>query len=77
MSDFDKTFDSFGQRNDHANGAELMVTITLAEYRDLVSVRAKRDEELSKKQMRIYELEKQVNELKNKVTKLALNSEDD
>ena len=48
MSGFDKDFDSYSQRNDHANGAELMVTITLAEYRELVSGKARYSDDLSK-----------------------------
>ena len=77
MSGFDKDFDSYGQRNDHANGEELMVTITLAEYRDLISVKAKRDDEISKKQLRIYELEQQVTKLNEKIAQLVSTPEGD
>lgn len=77
MSDFDKSFDSYSQRNDYANGAELMVTITLAEYRDLISVKAKRDDEVSKKQLRIYDLEQQVTKLNAKIAQLVSTPEGD
>lgn len=76
MSGFDKDFDSYGQRNDHANGAELMVTITLAEYRELVSGKARYSDDLSKKQSRIYELEQQVNKLNAKIANMVAASEE-
>ena len=45
MPALEKDFDNWGQRNDYANGEELLVTITLAEYRELITVKAKDDSE--------------------------------
>ena len=58
------------QRNDHANGVELMVEITLAEYRDLVKKEALADSVRNKLLMEKLELEKQVKELKDQIVAL-------
>lgn len=71
-----KDFDRYGnQRNDYANGEELMVTITLAEYRELIDYHAKADgvrckmvaEGLEKDQL-IKELKEQILALKATIT---------
>lgn len=58
------------QRNDYANGVELMVEITLAEYRDLVKKDALSESVQRKLRMANVELEKQVKELKDQLVAL-------
>lgn len=66
-----KDFERYGStRNDYANGQELMVEITLAEYRELVRFQAKADHEQHKLVMEKIELEKQVKELKEQIVAL-------
>ena len=60
-----KEFDKYGNhRNDYANGEELMVEITLAEYRDLVSDQAVAKDAQQKLRMEKMEQEKQIKEQK-------------
>lgn len=66
-----KEFDKYGnRRNDYANGEELMVEITLAEYRDLVSDQAVAKDAQQKLRMEKMELEKQIKELKEQIVAL-------
>ena len=66
-----KVFDHYGaNRNDYANGQELMVEITLAEYRELVASKAMADHEKHKLVMEKLELEKQVKDLKEQIVAL-------
>lgn len=66
-----KDFDHYGSnRNDYANGQELMVEITLAEYRELIGSKAKADHEQHKLVMEKIELEKQIKELKEQIVAL-------
>ena len=58
------------QRNDYANGEELMVEITLAEYRKLVKENALSDSAQSKLRMEKMELERQNKELKEQIVAL-------
>ena len=67
-----KDFDGYnGTRDDYANGQELMTTITLAEYRDLVSFKAKHEDENRKLRLEGYEKDKQIADLKKKVEVLT------
>lgn len=66
-----KGFDNYGnQRNDYANGEELMVTITLAEYRDLIEYHAKSESVRSKLVLEGLEKDKQIKELKEQILAL-------
>lgn len=66
-----KEFSDYGdQRNDFANGEELMVEITLAEYRHLVKKEALADSIERKLNMEKIDLEKQVKELKEQIVAL-------
>ena len=66
-----KEFSDYGdQRNDYANGEELMVEITLAEYRHLVKKEALADSTERKLTMEKIDLEKQVKELKEQIVAL-------
>lgn len=58
------------QRNDYANGEELMVEITLAEYRKLVKENALADSAQHKLRMENLDLEKQIKELKEQIVAL-------
>lgn len=66
-----KDFDKYGsQRNDYANGEELMVTITLAEYRELIDHHAKSDSERIKLVSEGLEKDRQIKELKEQIVAL-------
>ena len=66
-----KEFSDYGdQRNDYANGEELMVEITLAEYRKLVKENALADSAQHKLTMENLELERQNKELKEQIVAL-------
>lgn len=54
----------YGNKNDFVGESEITVTITLAEYRDLVATKATRDDVKAKLQKRIWELERENNDLK-------------
>lgn len=56
---------------------ELTVTITLDEYRELVSKNAVAANEIDKKQSKIWELESKVRELEAKIVELTVGKEDD
>lgn len=58
------------QRNDYANGEELMVEITLAEYRKLVKENALADSVQNKLRMEKMDLERQIKELKEQIVAL-------
>lgn len=60
MPALEKDFDNWGQRNDYANGEELLVTITLAEYRELITVKAKDDSENRELRLKLAETEKKL-----------------
>lgn len=60
---FAKETDWGMDRDNFAIPMELTVTITLDEYRDLVSCKAKHDYQISEKVNKISELEKQIKEL--------------
>ena len=72
MSDIKpKEFSDYGdQRNDYANGEELMVEITLAEYRELIIKKATNENAQHKLYMEKMELEKQCRELKEQIVSL-------
>lgn len=61
-----KEFDRYGsQRDDYANGRELMITVTLAEYRELVEFKAKHENENSKLRLEGYDaLQKKIDAYK-------------
>lgn len=63
----EKEFDAYGQRNDHANGEELMVEITLAEYRQLVHNHAVSESEKEKLRSRLYETEQKLKAAQEKL----------
>lgn len=65
--EYKKEFNDYGQRNDHANGEELMVTITLAEYRELLHHRAVAEHEKGKLQSRLYETDRELASVKEKL----------
>lgn len=66
-----KEFSDYGdQRNDYANGEELMVEITLAEYRHLVQKEALAESAQHKLTMEKLELERQNKELKEQIVAL-------
>ena len=69
MSDIKpKEFSDYGdQRNDYANGEELMVEITLAEYRELVEFKAKHENENSKLRLEGYEKDRKIDALQKKI----------
>lgn len=55
---------SWGNDKDFYGEDEIVVTITLAEYRDLVSFKAKYDAELAEKRMKILNQDKEIEQLK-------------
>ena len=63
----EKEFSDYGQRNDHANGEELMVEITLAEYRQLVHDHAVSEHEKSQLRTRLYETEQKLKTAQDKL----------
>lgn len=66
-----KEFDRYNnQRNDYANGEELMVTITLAEYRELVASKATIDDERRKMSNERLDKNKEIEELKKQIAAL-------
>lgn len=65
-----KNFNDYDQRNDYANGEELMVAITLAEYRNLVSHYATAEEAQRKQRMEACEKDKQIKDLKEQIVAL-------
>ena len=65
--EYKKEFNDYGQRNDHANGEELMVLITLAEYRELIRCRAVDDHEKDKLRSRLYETDRELASVKEKL----------
>lgn len=63
-----KEFDRYGsQRDDYANGRELMITVTLAEYRELVEFKAKHENENSKLRLEGYEKDRKIDALQKKI----------
>lgn len=66
-----KEFDKYSsQRNDYANGEELMVLITLAEYRKLIADNAVAEEARHKLVMEGIEKDRQIKELKEQIVAL-------
>lgn len=66
-----KEFSEYGdQRNDYANGEELMVEITLAEYRELIIKNATSEHTHNKLRLEKIELERQIRELKEQIVNL-------
>ena len=66
-----KEFDRYNnQRNDYANGEELMVSITLAEYRELVASKATIDDERRKMSNESLDKNKEIEELKKQIAAL-------
>lgn len=63
----EKEFSDYSQRNDHANGDELMVEITLAEYRQLVHDHAVSEHEKNRLNMKLFETEKKLKDVENKL----------
>ena len=63
-----KTFTEYGDdRCDYANGKELMVEITLAEYRDLIKEKVLSTDAKNKLMNEKYELKKQIEELQKEL----------
>lgn len=60
---------SYGARNNINESGVLMVTITLNEYRELVTAKAKADQ--LKNDIENWELRQEVERLKQKIVKLA------
>lgn len=75
MPALEKDFDSWSQRNDYANSEELMVEITLAEYRELVTVKAKADNDIRALQLKLVDAEKKLAAANSKLL-AALSGED-
>lgn len=67
---FEKKTDWGANKNDFAGQDEIMVTITLCEYRELVKTNTKHAEELRKAQEAKYEAERKANALREKLDKL-------
>ena len=67
---FEKKTDWGANKNDFAGQDEIMVTITLCEYRELVKANAKHEEELRKAREAKYEAEKKADALRAKLDKL-------
>lgn len=63
----EKEFSDYNQRNDHANGEELMVEITLAEYRQLVHDHAVSEHEKSQLYIRLHETEQKLKTAQDKL----------
>ncbi len=69
---FSKETSGYGiDKNDFVIENELTVTITLNEYRELISVKAKRDEEKEKLQSKCWKLESEISKLKDKILELT------
>lgn len=65
----DKNFD-WSNRNDFANGEEIMVQITLAEYRDLVTDKARSGAKISEATLKQVDAEKKLAEAKKQIEEL-------
>lgn len=63
----DKKLQNYGKNNDFVAPRELTVTITLAEYRELVSSSAKSSSECDKLRDRLWKLEAENKKLKETV----------
>ena len=63
----DKKLDNYGHKDDFVAPRELTVTITLSEYRDLVSAKAKADSDYSKLRDEKYRVERERDDLKQKL----------
>ena len=69
---FSKETSGYGiNSNDFVIEQELTVTITLNEYRELITVKAKRDEEKDKLQSKCWKLESEISKLKDKILELT------
>ena len=51
-----KSFNNYDQRNDYANGEEIMIMITLAEYRELIRCNEQLRCTLRGKEAELYDL---------------------
>ena len=60
----------YSENNDFVASGEITVEITLAEYRDLVASKARKDYELEKIRNEKYELDKKNTELKKEIKML-------
>ena len=65
-----KDFNTWGQRNDYANGEELMVEITLAEYRELVTFKGVGEAEQHKLRMAGIDKDNEITRLKEQIVAL-------
>lgn len=63
----DKKLDNYGHRDDFVAPRELTVTITLSEYRDLVSAKSKADSNYSTLQQEKWKVEHERDDLKKKL----------
>lgn len=61
----------YGCENDYVAPDELTVTITLAEYRDLVGFKSKHNHELSNLKTENWRLEKEVEQMRKKICELV------
>lgn len=68
----EKTFDNWDQRDDYSVDGELMVTITLREYRRLVGFHAKYEPELGNLRSKLWKAEEEAKSLRQKIADLAL-----
>lgn len=74
MSEFQK--DGYMRNNDWLAGGELTVTVTLHEYRDLVSFKAKHEAELSNANMAKWKAERELKEAQQRISELVLGGGD-
>lgn len=70
-----KSFDSWDRQDDVQGENELMVTITLHEYRDLVKHYAVADDRHSKLQMELYKAQEENRKLKDRIARLTMEEE--
>ena len=68
---------SYMKNEDFLVDGELTVTITLAEYRDLVGFEAKHSAEMDKLRREKYAVEKENKRLKDKILSLTTDCEDE
>lgn len=67
----DKKLDNYGHKDDFVAPRELTVTITLSEYRELVSAKAKADSDYSKLRDEKWKVERERDSLKQKLETLT------
>ncbi len=70
-----KSFDSWERHDDVQGENELMVTITLHEYRELVKRCAVADDRYNKVQVECYKVQEENRKLKDKIARLSTEDE--